>query len=96
MKLLDSLDVFLAWTIYTSGDAPFLLIVNHNGAQFFVTFTHDYNDKCRMISKGNLEDFNTFLEMLVLYAFYSFARHAFVIKVYHERLKVAFHSFRVF
>ena len=35
------------------GDAPFLLIVNHNGAQFVVTFTHDYKDKSRMISKGN-------------------------------------------
>ena len=79
------------------GDAPFLLIVNHNRVQFVVTFTHDYNDKCSMISEENVEDFNTyFFEMLVLYAFYSFARHAFVIKVYHERLKVAFHSFHVF
>ena len=42
------------------GDAPFLLIVNHDGAHFFVTFTHDYNDKCRVISKGNLDDFNTY------------------------------------
>ena len=42
------------------GDVPFLLIVNHNGVQFVVTFTHDYNDKCSMISKGNLEDFNTY------------------------------------
>ena len=43
------------------GDTPLLLIVNHNGAQFFVTFTHDYNEKCSMISKGNLEDFNTYI-----------------------------------
>ena len=79
------------------GDAPFLLIVNHNGAQFFVTFTHDYNDKCRMISKEIWRiSIHIFFEMLVLYVFYSFARHAFMIKVYHERLKVAFHSFCVF
>ena len=62
------------------GDVPFLLIINHKGAQFFVTFTHDYNDKCRMISKGNLEGFNTYIFR----------------DVNHERLKVACHSFRVF
>ena len=53
--------LFLHREVIHRGDAPFLLIVNHNGAQFFVTFTHDYNDKCRMISKGNLEDFNTYI-----------------------------------
>jgi hypothetical protein len=41
------------------GDAPFLLILNHTGVQFFGTFTHDYNTKCTMASKGILEDFNT-------------------------------------
>jgi hypothetical protein len=43
------------------GDAPFLLIINHNGVQFVGTFTHDYNDKCTMVSKGILEDFNTYI-----------------------------------
>jgi hypothetical protein len=42
------------------GDAPFLLIFNHNEVQFIGTFIHDYNDKCTMVSKGILEDFTTF------------------------------------
>ena len=62
------------------GDAPFLLIVNHNGVQFVVTFTHDYNEKCSTISKGNLEDFNT-------YIFWD---------VNHDRLKMTCQSIRVF
>ena len=67
MKLLDSLDAFHAREAIHRVDAPFLLIVNHNGPQFFVTFTHDYNEKCRMISKGNSEDFNTiFLDASVV------------------------------
>ena len=43
------------------GDAPFLLIVNHNGVKFVGTFTHDYNDKCTKVSIGILEDFNTYI-----------------------------------
>ena len=61
MKLLDSLDAFRAREAIHRGDAPFLLIVNQNGVQFVVTFTHDGDEKCTMISKGNLEDFNTFI-----------------------------------
>ena len=34
------------------GDAPFLLNVS---------FTHDYNDKSNMVSKGILDDFNRYI-----------------------------------